>query len=329
VSANPTGAFSTAEVAPCEALGHWREMIGRAFVPLDVAPARGGGEFRAAASLRSIGELRVARIEATPMAVLRGARHIVRSSEDDYFLALHVKGLAHGAQDGRRVTLGAGDFALFDSTRPYALEFRSNGAFELLIFRIPRLALDARAATLGKATAIPVPADSEQGRLVSPYMTALAAIGAEDADRWGHRLSASALDLLSVAIGSRGQGRGAPPLPSQAVLARVRQQTLARLDDAGLRPSDVAAASFVSVRQLHRLFAAEDITFGGFLREARLTRCREDLADPRLAGRPIAEIAARWGCRSAAHFTRTFTARYGMTPRDFRASARASEPESR
>jgi AraC-like DNA-binding protein len=329
VDATQTAAFSTAEVAPGQALGHWREMIGRAFVPLDVAPARQGQGFRGAASLRSIGELRVARIEATPQAVLRGANHIVQSSDDDYFLALHMKGLTHGAQARRRVTLGAGDFALFDSTRPYALEFRSNGCFELLIFRIPRLALDARGATLGRATAIRVAADSEGGRLVAPYMTTLAAIGAEDADRWGHRLSASALDLLAVALGAFGQARRAPPLPSQAVLARARQQMLARLGDAELRPADVAAASFVSVRQLHRLFAAEGTTFGGLLREARLSRCREDLADPRLAGRPIAEIAARWGCRSAAHFTRTFTARYGMTPRDFRAATRAGEPGGR
>jgi AraC-like DNA-binding protein len=43
--------------------------------------------------------------------------------------------------------------------------------------------------------------------------------------------------------------------------------------------------------------------------------------DPRLARRPIAEVAARHGCRSASHFTRTFAARYGVTPRAFRAEA--------
>jgi AraC-like DNA-binding protein len=49
------------------------------------------------------------------------------------------------------------------------------------------------------------------------------------------------------------------------------------------------------------------------LREYALAR----LGDPGLA-----EIAARWGFRSAAHFTRAFRARYGLTPAEHRRAAR-------
>jgi AraC-like DNA-binding protein len=37
-----------------------------------------------------------------------------------------------------------------------------------------------------------------------------------------------------------------------------------------------------------------------------------------LSHRIVAEIAARWGFRSAAHFTRAFRARYGMVPVELR-----------
>jgi AraC-like DNA-binding protein len=74
----------------------------------------------------------------------------------------------------------------------------------------------------------------------------------------------------------------------------------------------------VSVRQLHRLFSHEHTTFGRFLREGRLRRCRRDLSDPRLAGLAIAEIARRHGFRSAATFTRAFAERYRVGPRAFR-----------
>jgi AraC-like DNA-binding protein len=37
-------------------------------------------------------------------------------------------------------------------------------------------------------------------------------------------------------------------------------------------------------------------------------------APPRLAGTPIASIAARWGLGNHAHFTRIFRETYGQTP---------------
>jgi AraC-like DNA-binding protein len=77
----------------------------------------------------------------------------------------------------------------------------------------------------------------------------------------------------------------------------------------------------ISVRQVHRLFAAEGLTFGSWVREQRLRRCRDDLADPRHCHHTVAEIAARWGFRSPAHFTRAFQSRYGITPADYRRRA--------
>jgi AraC-like DNA-binding protein len=73
---------------------------------------------------------------------------------------------------------------------------------------------------------------------------------------------------------------------------------------------------------VHRLFASEGTTFGGWVREQRLRRCHAGLAGPRLRHLTVAKIAARWGFRSAAHFTRAFQARYGVTPTGHRASGR-------
>ena len=66
----------------------------------------------------------------------------------------------------------------------------------------------------------------------------------------------------------------------------------------------------------------DGLTCGRWVREHRLRRCRDDLADQRLSQVTIAEIAARWGFRSAAHFTRAFRARYGITPADHRRACR-------
>ena len=101
----------------------------------------------------------------------------------------------------------------------------------------------------------------------------------------------------------------------------LRDHALARLGDPGLSPETVARAGYISLRQLHRIFAREGLSFGRWVREQRLRRCADDLADGRLRRLSIADIAARWGFRSPAHFSRAFRARYGMTPADYRRSS--------
>jgi AraC-like DNA-binding protein len=286
-------------------------MIRQHFVPLRIEPLA-EGEFNGAVRLRSICELDIARVHADPMRASRGWSHIERSASDEYFIGLHLRGLAVGDQDGRRAILRPGDFALFDSARPYRIDFRGRGSFDHLIVRIPRRELDSRCADLQRATAIAVKAAGEPGRLVSPALRTMAALS--DTDPFVDPV----LDLLGHAL-ALATGRVFAPLPRrQRAIAELKRYTLSHLDDPALSPARVASACFVSVRQLHRLFAYEQTTFGAFLKEGRLRRCRRDLSDPRLASLTIAEIARRHGFRSAATFTRAFAEHYRVGPRAFR-----------
>jgi len=98
----------------------------------------------------------------------------------------------------------------------------------------------------------------------------------------------------------------------------LKDLALARLGDPALIPKTVARAGYVSVRRLHRLFADDGLTFSRWIIEQRLRRCRDDLADPRLRDLTTAEIAARRGFRSAAHFSRALRERHGVTPVSYR-----------
>jgi len=314
-------AFATSQVDPPDRLAAWRELVNRVFLPLAITPLgsqSGSGGFEASVTCHGLGGLRVWLVQASPMSAVRTGRHIKASDDDGYLLALHIRGTAHGAQDGREVTLGPGDFALFDPRRPYSVSFCGPGAFEHVIFQVPRAHLDAR-RTVSTTTALRVPASSGAGRLVSPYLRTLA----------GHQVPRhgqvqpfidAGLDLAVSALrAAAGHRDGADP---RSPASDLRNHALARLGDPGLSPQAVAQAGYVSVRQLHRLFAREGLTFGGWVREQRLRRCRDDLADRRLSHLTVAEIATRWGFRSAAHFTRAFQARYGITPASHRRAFR-------
>lgn len=239
-------AFATGQVDPPEQLAAWRELISRVFLRLAITPLGDGGPpgmFDGLVAGQSLGELRVWRVKASPMSAVRSRQHIRTSATDDYLLALHVRGTAHAAQDGREVTLGPGDFALFDSSRPYSIAFPGPGAFEHVIYQVPRASLDARRQIRG-ATALRVSFATTAGQLASPYLRTLA----------------------------RQAGSRDGQVPAQAFI------------DAGL---DLAVSALRAASQ-------------------------------QLAHLPIAQIAARWGFRSPAHFSRAFQARYGITPTSHR-----------
>jgi AraC-like DNA-binding protein len=246
------------------------------------------------------------------MLVTRAWHHIERSASDEYFIGLHLRGVAFAHQDGRAATLLPGDFALFDSGRPYTIKFHNGGPFDHLILRVPRDLLESRCAHLDHATAIAVKAGSDAGRLASPSLTTLASLAA------GAPFVDPILDLLARALtGSAGLG-APPPSRRQQTLRELKRYTVNHLGDTELSPTRVANACFISVRQLHRLFALDTTTFGEFVKESRLRNCRRDLADPNLATLTIAEIARHRGFPTAALFTRAFTERYETGPRAFR-----------
>ena len=219
-----SGAFSTDEVAPARRLAYWREMILDAFVALDVAPLgspRGQRDFSGSVSTREIGGLKIARVSASPMAATRSTRHIATSNDDDYFVAVHLRGIAYATQDGRRVALQGGDIALFDSTRPYLIEFQHAGAFEHLIYRVPRSELDARCPRLERATAVRVPLASGEGSLTAPYLRSLAALKSVAANESAERLASTGLDLLATALAAAAGLTADPESREHARLDRL------------------------------------------------------------------------------------------------------------
>jgi len=99
-----------------------------------------------------------------------------------------------------------------------------------------------------------------------------------------------------------------------------------------LTVDDVAHEIATSRRQLQRVFSeVGDTTFGQLLARARMAAAERLLRDPSL---PVREVARRVGYRQPAQFAKSFRARYGSTPREYRrlhlnGSARQDSPAVR
>lgn len=123
----------------------------------------------------------------------------------------------------------------------------------------------------------------------------------------------------------RQQADGTEPRLRHALVRAAKDLAASRLAGPGLSPSMPAHELSVSVRTLHRVFAAAEDTVAGYIRRSRFERARLELLAP--AGRPsISELAAHRQFADSGHFIRAFKSRYDRTPAEFPRWSGDAEP---
>jgi AraC-like DNA-binding protein len=302
---------------PAEQFGIWHDAVSDAFVPLE-ATCRTEDCFGGELIVQNVGAVQLSEVSGGAVLVERSP-HTIRRADPGYLkLGMQLRGYCLVTQDGREAPLVPGDFAIYDTHRPYQLSFDSE--FQMLVVMFPRELLNLRQDDLTKLTARRVSGRSGIGGLVSPFLTSLASkLRAEDVAPT-FELSTAVLDLLTAAFSEQLEHEAAvsPETHRHALILRIKAFIDERLDDPELSTAVVAAAHYISPRYLQKLFEAEGTTVTEWIRRRRLVHCSRELIDPRFVSAPISTIAARWGLVDASHFSKIFRTAYGMSPRDFR-----------
>ena len=151
------------------------------------------------------------------------------------------------------------------------------------------------------------------------------------ADAEWQAVQSSLADMLMAALRSHAAVTGgATGTASQAALLhRICQTIERRLHQSDLSPGRIAQLEGISERYLQKVLEnTAERTFSAYLRERRLQHCHADLASPTEARFSVSEIAFRRGFNDAAHFSRTFRERFGITPRDFRHQQTKRNPDA-
>ncbi len=310
--------LTTEAVEPADRFAYWREVICRVYVRLDAEPV-GDRQFAGSIDVAEFGDVRISSVMADGQIVSR----VMDGASDDCLVSLQTSGVGRVTQAGRTAVLGPGDLALYDAARPYELAF--DDAFSQIVVQFPRRYLTDRNVDVGSAVGVRAPGAAGVGHLASTYLRAVRAHDVDLADPHRRLVGSHALDLVAMALAAT---IGTRPTPG-AVRTYTRQQVLdhlsANLSDPHLSVNGVAAALGISTRSLQKLFADDEYGLGQRIRNARLARARQALADPLRRGHTVARIAADHGYADAAHFTRAFKATYHQTPRDYRRELRARE----
>ena len=298
----------------------WRHVVSDTFVPLDVTSPAEDGSFQGRLRGSDLGMLRIYEVDAEPHVAHRTARLIAAAPAGSYKVGLQLAGSSVLSQAGREAPLHAGDFAVYDTDRPYTLAFGEPHRMLVLVF--PHAMLGLPAERVARLTATRMSGREGMGALIAPFLVRVARV-LDDVDlNGGVRLAGNVLDLLTTVLAERLDVAGAgAPGAHRSLLVQITAFIEQHLCDTGLSPDLIAAAHHISTRQLHKLFHAEGTTVSAWVRHRRLEHCRHDLRDPLQRSTLVSAIGARWGYPDAAHFSRLFKARFGMTPREYRMTA--------
>lgn len=306
------------------AFDEWVSLVGNRFVPLALSTIDPQG---------FSGTLRTRIVDGTCVTDIAASSHRVRRLEtsirdDDPHhlkLSMQLEGTGIVMQDGRSAHLAPGDVAIYDTARPYTLEY--DGPMRSLVMMFPHSMLGLSVNLVHTVTAVRLRGDTGVGRVICPFMQHMAEELNQLDGVTGARIIRSAFDLITALLSAELQN-SAEREPWRATIDAVAHYIDTRLDDPGLNTDTLARAHFISSRQLQYLFQEEGLTVSGYIRQRRLERCRLDLEDPALTSRSIVDVAQAWGFSDPSHFSKLFKATYGRSPRDHRVTALGTVTES-
>jgi AraC-like DNA-binding protein len=301
-----------------EGFDAWNQAVSAAFVPLK-AISRSPDSFSGGLTTQSVGQTLISQVSGESLQVSRTARSIAANDPGWLKLGLQLHGYSVVAQDGREAALTPGDFAIYDTARPYDLYF--DDAFHMLVVMFPPGLLQIDAGTAAGLTASRVSGRSGLGALTSTLLRSIGGqltAGGVPADL---SVSDAALALITATFAERIRSDKRPVPRQEALRLQVEQYMAAHLADPALTVPRIAAEHHISVRYLQRLFEDSGETVSGWIRRRRLDKCRKDLANPLMEGRPVAAVGMHWGFTDASSFSRAFKAAFGHSPAEFRYSA--------
>lgn len=263
----------------------------------------------------------VSLVDTAPVIFNRTHHASARSEHGTFKIMWQIAGNSCIQQNGREAMLIPGTWSVYDSTRPYSVNVLDPDSRFMVLFlpqteayawgsAIPRL---LGTALSGKGTA--EVALSAVGRLLDEQFSL---------DSAGQVvLQDSVVALMAAAM----RQTGSPDLPAPSRVAsvrkleQIREFILDHFSEPDLSAERIAQAFSMSRRSLYYLFDQVGETPHVYILSLRLDAARKSLGNAREAGKTITQLAYEFGFSDAAHLSRAFHERFGMTPSGWRAQS--------
>lgn len=291
-----------------------RDFYGRICMRLDLAPAE-DRTLRLEAATTVLPNASVTRGRVAPMSWERTSA-LMADANDDLVISWMSGGYRFDRQGRESIETRPGAACLMPLDQAWRAQ-TGDGDWTVCL-QLRRAQLTPLIDDLGDLAPDAINPQSAEGRLLLDYAAAVS--GAELGPALAPLVSQHLSDLVALCLGASGEARQTVGQRGgrAAQMRALKQHVAENLANPHLSAETAARALGFSARQVRRLFESESRSFSDYVVERRLERVLRDIKDPRLALRPIAEIAFNAGWVEPSTFYRQFKARYGFRPSDAR-----------
>lgn len=297
----------------------WRRAVTETYFPLDTEYRCKGG-FSGSLENWSLGIVNVSKMQCDGVLYRRHQRHFLSEQDSSILITLPELSDVNFSQGSRSTRCSVGSFLVERGDQPY--EFWHDNPNSLWVLKVSTSSIRSRIGSTDRIGSLIF--DAEQGvasYFVGATKTAIAHIDVMD-ETAREAAGMHILEMLCLAIKRDDRVLDSSISSIRAAhLRRAEQCIRENLKDLDLTSQSVADACGISLRYLQRLFADSDQSINGFIRENRLTRCAEELAQTTNMI-SLAEIAYRWGFSDQSQFCKHYKARFGVTPSEARRRSR-------
>jgi AraC-like DNA-binding protein len=300
-------------------VGFWRDVFCDRMLDAD-SPWSNGTRLEAVLDLTAVGDAVAldAHVRHRGLQIARTPQRIAHSARGEAIgITLIASGAAEICTGAGAYELTPGSLCFLHSGQPFTKRLSDDYSEHFLYVPLPVVEATLARPLPSQSTLIAAP--EGLARLLADSLVFLARSRRELPPEQWRPLLKVVLELASSVFGGESRKEEAQPSAREAQRQRVLRHVEAHLADPGLAPRTIAAALRMSVRHLHHLFEGTGQSLGATILACRLDRCRQALEDPAVRHKSISEIAFAWGFNDAAHFSRSFRARFGVSPREARA----------
>ncbi|MCW2704183.1 MAG: AraC family transcriptional regulator [Blastococcus sp.] len=306
--------LDTTRMTPRRRTRAMTEFLEAQSMPMRFECTRSVGHMQNWSATWDLDSLKVLQAQGAAIRWMRGPHEVDATPDAAYFVISYFgRGVTTGTRgfDEEEFTRRAGEILLYDLTEPYGMDLPDGyNAFGLLISHTQ---LDLPVAVIRRA--VRNPRDSPVHRHVARICAAVPSLQDNPA---AESLAEVTVDLTRTLIATAGgTPADAADAPAVTLPLRVERYVLEHLRETSLSAARIAATHYVSVRQLYYVWSAHhDESLAEWIMFQRLDRASHALAR---GEDTITSVAHLYGFADAAHFSRRFRERYGVTPRDWRA----------
>ncbi len=307
--------FTTAYCAAEDKNRIWAETLSKTYFPLS-AECHNKSDFQGELRSWSLGILGLSDMACDGVLYHRKRTDFANERDSSLLITFPHRGDVHFKQAARSTKCSPGGFLVERGDMPY--EFWHGKRNKLWVLKVPTSSVRSRLGATDRLGALTFDARSGVGSYfagaVRNTIDCIDEINDAARDLAGQQL----LDLLCLAMRSddRILNSSSSTIRS-AHLQRAEQFVRDNLKNSRLSSELVAESCGISLRYLQDLFAENDQSVVGYIREQRLTRCDEALKVVNDTS-TVASIALEWGFYDQAQFCRHYKKRFGCTPTDTR-----------